>query len=110
MRFFLNEYRPTPVISPWNGGSGFYFREGKTKEKDPTTGKKIKTGVRDEATAATRTLDALLNSTSAKFETYRQVVREARKILVSHKLEEAPDKSAKANLILELRSVFQDGL
>lgn len=22
--FFLNQYRPTPVVAPWNGGSGFY--------------------------------------------------------------------------------------
>ena len=22
--FFCNEYAPTPIISPWNGGSGFY--------------------------------------------------------------------------------------
>ncbi len=24
VRFFLEDYRPTPVIAPWNGGSGFY--------------------------------------------------------------------------------------
>jgi len=24
MKFFLEEYQPTPVIAPWNGGSGFY--------------------------------------------------------------------------------------
>jgi CRISPR-associated protein Csx17 len=50
----------------------------------------------------------LLKSTSVRFETYRQVVRGARKILENQKLEEAPDDSAKANLILELRSVLQD--
>ncbi len=22
--FFLNHYRPTPIVAPWNGGSGFY--------------------------------------------------------------------------------------
>ena len=22
--FFLTHYRPTPVVAPWNGGSGFY--------------------------------------------------------------------------------------
>lgn len=25
--FFLDEYRPTPVISPWNGGSGFHPKD-----------------------------------------------------------------------------------
>jgi CRISPR-associated protein Csx17 len=24
LNFFLEEYRPTPLIAPWNGGSGFY--------------------------------------------------------------------------------------
>ena len=24
LRFFLEEYAPTPILSPWNGGSGFY--------------------------------------------------------------------------------------
>lgn len=24
MRFFTEQWRPTPVISPWNGGSGFW--------------------------------------------------------------------------------------
>lgn len=23
-RFFLDEYRPTPIVAPWNGGSGFH--------------------------------------------------------------------------------------
>lgn len=23
-RFFLDEYKPTPILAPWNGGSGFY--------------------------------------------------------------------------------------
>src|SRR5947209_4302855 len=22
--FFLEQYRPTPIVAPWNGGSGFY--------------------------------------------------------------------------------------
>ncbi len=27
VEFFLEEYRPTPIVSPWNGGSGFYPRD-----------------------------------------------------------------------------------
>ena len=23
-RFFLEEYTPSPIVAPWNGGSGFY--------------------------------------------------------------------------------------
>ena len=58
--FFLEEYRPTPIIAPWNGGSGFYFQEEKLKEKDPLTGKKKKTGRRTQHTAATRAVQAIL--------------------------------------------------
>lgn len=28
-RFFLQEYAPTPIMAPWNGGSGFYEKDNK---------------------------------------------------------------------------------
>lgn len=28
-RFFLHDYSPTPVLAPWNGGSGFYPKDNK---------------------------------------------------------------------------------
>jgi len=28
-RFLLDEYRPTPLIAPWNGGSGFYPKDNR---------------------------------------------------------------------------------
>lgn len=28
--FFLFEYRPTPMLAPWNGGSGFYPKDNKS--------------------------------------------------------------------------------
>jgi CRISPR-associated protein Csx17 len=28
--FFLDDYRPTPVLSPWSGGSGFYSNDDRT--------------------------------------------------------------------------------
>ena len=30
MKFLLDEYMPTPIVAPWNGGSGFY--EGDSTE------------------------------------------------------------------------------
>lgn len=32
--FFLESYRPTPIVAPWNGGSGFYPKDNK-KAIDP---------------------------------------------------------------------------
>lgn len=29
MRFFLEDYAPSPIIGPWNGGSGFYSGDNK---------------------------------------------------------------------------------
>jgi len=28
-RFFLDDYRPTPIVAPWNGGSGFFPNDKK---------------------------------------------------------------------------------
>lgn len=106
--FFLDEFSPTPVVSPWNAGSGFYFREGKTKERDLGTGRRIKSGVRDEATTATRMLDSLLGSTAARLEPYRRTIRTAKSSLDRQKLNAAPGDTAKAALIRDLRSDMPD--
>ena len=29
LEFFLHDYKPTPIVSPWNGGSGFYPRDNR---------------------------------------------------------------------------------
>ncbi len=29
LHFFLNDYSPTPLVAPWNGGSGFYAKDKK---------------------------------------------------------------------------------
>ena len=52
IKFFLEEYEPTPIVSPWNGGSGFY-------EGDNTDG-----------------IDSILSSTHKRFELYRNVIRQ----------------------------------
>lgn len=55
-RFFLEDYAPTPFLSPWNKGSGFY------KENDPG-------------------LAPIENSTAPRFGTFRKAVRDARELL-----------------------------
>jgi len=29
LRFFLEDYAPSPIVAPWNGGSGFYPKDNK---------------------------------------------------------------------------------
>jgi CRISPR-associated protein Csx17 len=50
VRFFLEEYRPTPIVAPWNGGSGFH-------EGDRRVG-----------------MDAILSSDAVRFEEYRETI------------------------------------
>jgi CRISPR-associated protein Csx17 len=102
--FFLDEYEPTPILSPWNAGSGFYLREGKTKEKDGASGQLKKTGVRDQPTAATRAIDALAASESPRMNRYRECLRVARAVVIGFGFTEAPGEEQKASLIAALRS------
>ncbi|MEK6284547.1 MAG: type I-U CRISPR-associated protein Csx17 [Acidobacteriota bacterium] len=50
--FFLNQYSPTPIVAPWNGGSGFY-------DGDDTSGR-----------------EAIQASNSKRLENYRQVINQ----------------------------------
>lgn len=110
LRFFLEDYAPSPIIAPWNGGSGFYFREGKTGEKDPTTGKKIKTGVRDEATKATKRIDEIAKSNAIRFASLAKNIRVARSVIREFGIDAAPNPKTgeKAALIARYRSVASE--
>ncbi len=111
LQFLLRDYRPTPIVSPWNGGSGFYFREGKEKEKDPETGKRKKTGVRDEPTEATRTLGAIEQSEAARLVPYRTAIQFVRALLRRCNLDQAPKGPAKDALVRQIRSELpEEGL
>lgn len=95
--FFMDRYRPTPLVAPWNGGSGFYFQEGKLKQKDPVTGKKLKTGVRDQETEATRTVAAIAQSISLRFADYRDAITIARRVVADFRIVEAPENTSTNN-------------
>lgn len=83
--FFLEDYQPTPLISPWNGGSGFY-------PKDNTEGP-----------------DAILATEEPRFESYRETLRMARSLVQSLSLNEKPaDEQAKKTLLKALRSRLSD--
>jgi CRISPR-associated protein Csx17 len=101
--FFLDSYRPTSILAPWNGASGFYFREEKLKRVDPATGKRIKTGRRIEPTAATRTVEALAASNSPRLAGYREAISIAKDEIAAARLEEAPREEQKLSLVRRLR-------
>ncbi len=108
-QFFLRDYEPTPIMAPWNGGSGFYYQERKSKEKDPVTGKKKRQGVYDQETAATKVVDAVLASKSKRLEAYRNALHEAKLAVQRAGFVTSPDSGRqKDNFILSLRASLPD--
>lgn len=106
--FFLHAYVPAAVLAPWNGGGGFFFREGKSNEKDPATGKLKKTGVRDQETAATRAITAISTSECDRLSGLRSSIKSAKVELLSMSLIEAPKEDLKAELLNRLRNQLSD--
>ena len=100
--FFLNHYAPTPIISPWNGSSGFYPDDKKPREL----------------------LDALCSKSGERFQHYRQTVEVAKKIVNqlaittnsttsndksdSVKKESKTDKDAKPEMLRAFRREFPE--
>ncbi len=82
--FFLEKYRPTPFVSPWNGGSGFY-------KKDKQSG-----------------IKAISESPADRFKTYREGIEAGR--LLSRSLDAKPDKNQKTAIIGSCFKEWRDEL
>lgn len=108
-QFLLQDYAPTPIIAPWNGGSGFFCLERKTRDKDPRTGKRKGTGTYDQQTAGTKVVDAIFTSTGRRFEAYRQAIQYTKRAIARAGLVTAPDSGTpKDDFILHLRATLPD--
>jgi CRISPR-associated protein Csx17 len=108
VRFLVDEYRPTPVVAPWNGGSGFYFQEEKLREIDPITGNRRKTGKRTQPTEATRVVAALLASSTPRLASYRETLQLVKSVVAELGLVEAPESEGKQELIKTCRNRLSD--
>jgi CRISPR-associated protein Csx17 len=81
INFFLTHYRPTPILAPWNGGSGFFPKDN------------------DES------LRAILASSHLRFSAYRDALSTAIELLQELGLKEKPDnKEEKPALLLHCRN------
>jgi CRISPR-associated protein Csx17 len=80
-RFLLRDYKPTPVVAPWNGGSGFYDAE-------------------DAA------LNAIEGTLDERFAEYRTVVRLCRAIVNAS----VDAGGSKEHVLLSCRSVLPDSV
>lgn len=84
--FFLHGYMPTPVIAPWNGGSGFYS----TDNRDA--------------------IEAIARGDCARFSNYRHVIQGAQEVLASLAVKKKVSKEEKDALLRACRSRLADGV
>jgi CRISPR-associated protein Csx17 len=85
LKFFLHEYRPTPVMAPWNGGSGFHPKDN------------------------SKALRAIVESKAERLHGYASAIRDAESALRSMHLDEKPTPEQKADLLLLCRNVLPEG-
>lgn len=83
-QFLLYEYAPSPVVSPWNGGSGFFPND------------------------RTDALRAVEDSSSTRFTAYRDAIAVARAALGHHGLVQKPTGYQKQTLLRTLRRRLPD--
>lgn len=87
VEFFLHEYRPTPIVSPWNGGGGF-FATSSSKSK--------------EAVGAISAVE------SDRLEIYRQTIEAVQRLLSDAGIKAKPSKAEKALILARCRSQLSD--
>ena len=80
INFFLGDYEPTPVLAPWNGGSGFYDNDNKAA------------------------IEAIRNGNSPRFALYRQCLELADEALTGFSREESAKGEDKSRLLTIVRS------
>jgi CRISPR-associated protein Csx17 len=83
-RFFVGKYRPTPLVAPWNGGSGFYPKDNQSAIKSLCEGE------------ASRTAE------------YRETIAACRTVLSNLGLKEKPEGDAKGQLLIACRGRLPD--
>lgn len=76
-QFFLEKYEPTPLLAPWNGGSGFFKKDNR------------------------RAIQAIADSQAKRMQSYRRGIQEARSVLGD--LTAKPEKDQK--LMIQQESV-----
>lgn len=84
LRFFADEWRPTPVIAPWNGGSGFYPKDNR------------------EAS------DAILASKDPRLAVFAETIEVARSFVAIRAWTERPADENKVFMLSAMRALLPD--
>uniref|UniRef100_UPI00261B2EA5 type I-G CRISPR-associated protein Cas8g1/Csx17 n=1 Tax=uncultured Desulfovibrio sp. TaxID=167968 RepID=UPI00261B2EA5 len=81
--FFLKDYKPTPLVTPWNGGSGFY----------------------DQNSTAGQRLRAITDSTIPRLAPYRDVISQIQSWPEFHSL--VSGKVSKEDILKQKEKILQ---
>lgn len=84
-RFFLEEYRPTPIVAPWNGGSGFYAKDNRMA------------------------LEAIARSSTPRLDSYRHTIAASAHVLDQLGITEKVGPDQKGTLLESCRGQLPDG-
>lgn len=84
VEFFSKQYCPTPIVAPWNGGSGFYPKDNRDA------------------------FEAIQQSNHPQFHEYQQTLQQCQKILAHLGLDEKPANDVKPNLLQACRNQLPD--
>ena len=85
VEFFLNEYRPTPIVSPWNGGSGFHPKDN------------------------SKAMEKIREQDSPRFRLWHEVMAKGGQVLSrSRELQGAERKDPKRWILAQCRAQFPD--
>lgn len=82
--FFAQQWRPTPVVAPWNGGSGFYPKDNR------------------------EALDAIVASVSPRLAPYRDSIGAAAAFVAKRGWVERPEGNEKTTLVSSMRALLPD--
>ena len=85
IRFFLEDYAPSPLIAPWNGGSGFYPKDSKDGF-GPLESRPV----------------------AKRFEPMARAIRESAGLIARQKMAERPEGVAKPVFVALLRAELPD--
>jgi len=86
VKFFLDKYRPTPIVAPWAGGSGFFKKDNKNA------------------------VEAIRESSAARIEEYREVIERVQGLLKEETVGDKPKDADKTRLIRRYRRELPDAV
>jgi CRISPR-associated protein Csx17 len=84
IKFFLYDYKPTPIVAPWNGGSGFYPKDNK------------------------EAINSIENTNSPRFSEFKETIKLIKSILKKYGYNNKPEKEDKTKLFVILRNALPE--